>query len=90
MTEVTRAEYCAVACAELFADAGEIFASPMATLPLIGARLAKLTTEPDLIITDGEALILAEAPAIAPARRSRATSPSPRCSTWSPPAVATW
>lgn len=64
MTEVTRAEYCAVACAELFADAGEIFASPMATLPLIGARLAKLTTEPDLIITDGEALILAEAPAI--------------------------
>jgi len=64
MTEVTRAEYCAVACAELFTDAGEIFASPMATLPLIGARLAKLTTEPDLIITDGEALILAEAPAI--------------------------
>ncbi|MFC4603689.1 CoA-transferase subunit beta [Rhodococcus kronopolitis] len=64
MTEVTRAEYCAIACAELFADAGEIFASPMATLPLIGARLAKLTTEPDLIITDGEALILAEAPAI--------------------------
>lgn len=64
MTEVTRAEYCAVACAELFADAGEIFASPMATLPLIGARLAKLTTEPDLIITDGEALILADAPAI--------------------------
>ncbi|PTR28961.1 acyl CoA:acetate/3-ketoacid CoA transferase beta subunit [Rhodococcus sp. OK519] len=64
MTEVTRAEYCAIACAELFADAGEIFASPMATLPLIGARLAKLTTEPDLIITDGEAMILAEAPAI--------------------------
>lgn len=64
MTEVTRAEYCAIACAELFADAGEIFASPMATLPLIGARLAKLTTEPDLIITDGEALILADAPAI--------------------------
>ena len=24
----TRAEYCAVACAEIFAGAGEIFASP--------------------------------------------------------------
>lgn len=64
MTEVTRAEYCAIACADMFADSGEIFASPMATLPLIGARLAKLTTEPDLLITDGEALILADAPAI--------------------------
>ncbi|MGW0045234.1 CoA-transferase subunit beta [Rhodococcus sp. NPDC003348] len=64
MTEVTRAEYCAIACADLFADAGEIFASPMSTMSLIGARLAKLTSEPDLIITDGEALILAEAPAI--------------------------
>ncbi|MFD4293459.1 CoA-transferase subunit beta [Rhodococcus sp. NPDC058505] len=64
MTEVTRAEYCAVACADLFADAGEIFASPMSTMSLIGARLAKLTSEPDLIITDGEALIFADAPAI--------------------------
>ncbi|CRK50312.1 putative enzyme [Rhodococcus sp. RD6.2] len=64
MTEVTRAEYCAIACADLFADAGEIFASPMSTMSLIGARLAKLTSEPDLIITDGEALIFAEAPAI--------------------------
>ena len=25
---ITRAEYCAVACAEIFAGAGEIFASP--------------------------------------------------------------
>ena len=64
MTEVTRAEYCAIACADMFAGDGEIFASPMATLPMIGARLARLTTEPDLIITDGEALILAEVPAI--------------------------
>ena len=63
-TEVTRAEYCAIACADMFAGSGEIFASPMATLPLIGARLAKLTSEPDLLITDGEALILAEAPAL--------------------------
>ena len=64
ITEVTRAEYCAIACAEIFSGAGEIMASPMVTLPLIGARLARLTTEPDLLITDGEALILADTPAV--------------------------
>ncbi|KAF0964633.1 cholesterol ring-cleaving hydrolase subunit IpdB [Rhodococcus sp. T7] len=63
-TAVTRAEYCAIACAEIFSGAGEIMASPMATLPLIGARLARLTTEPDLLITDGEALIFADTPAV--------------------------
>ncbi|MFT4085631.1 MAG: CoA-transferase [Gordonia sp. (in: high G+C Gram-positive bacteria)] len=63
-TDITRAEYCVVACAEIFCGAGEIMASPMAPIPLIGARLARLTTEPDLLITDGEALILAGAPAI--------------------------
>ena len=60
--DVTRAEYCVIACAEIFTGAGETMASPMATTPLIGARLARLTTEPDLLITDGEALILAEVP----------------------------
>ncbi len=68
MTETTatatRAEYCVAACAEIFAGAGEIMASPMAPVPLLGARLARLTTEPDLLITDGEALILADTPAI--------------------------
>ncbi|MFZ2238443.1 MAG: CoA-transferase [Gordonia amarae] len=63
-TEVTRAEICVVACAEIFSGAGEIMASPMAPMALLGARLARLTTEPDLLITDGEALILADTPAI--------------------------
>jgi acyl CoA:acetate/3-ketoacid CoA transferase beta subunit len=62
--EITRAEVCAIACAELFTGAGEIMASPMATLPSIGARLARLTTEPDLLISDGEALLLAGTPAL--------------------------
>lgn len=62
--EITRAEVCAIACAELFTGAGEIMASPMATLPSIGARLARLTTEPDLLISDGEALLLAGTPAV--------------------------
>ncbi|WP_409427420.1 cholesterol ring-cleaving hydrolase subunit IpdB [Mycobacterium sp. SMC-11] len=60
----TRAEICAVACAELFRDAGEIMASPMATVPSVGARLARLTFAPDLVLTDGEARILADTPAI--------------------------
>ncbi|MBJ8340316.1 CoA-transferase [Antrihabitans sp. YC3-6] len=62
--QITRAEVCAIACAELFTGAGEIMASPMATLPSIGARLARLTTEPDLLISDGEALLLAATPAL--------------------------
>ena len=59
-----RAEICVVACAEIFSGAGEIMASPMAPMALLGARLARLTSEPDLLITDGEALILADTPAI--------------------------
>jgi acyl CoA:acetate/3-ketoacid CoA transferase beta subunit len=58
----SRAEVCAVACADLFADDGEILASPMGTMPLIGARLARLTSNPDLLISDGEAYLLAETP----------------------------
>lgn len=62
MSTATRAEICAVACADLFADDGEILASPMGTMPLIGARLARLTSNPDLLISDGEAYLLAETP----------------------------
>ncbi|MET8800906.1 CoA-transferase [Nocardia sp. NPDC004568] len=59
---ITRAEVCAVACAEIFRGAGEIFASPMSPMAQLGARLAKLTFEPDLLISDGEAFFLAETP----------------------------
>lgn len=60
----TRAEICAVACAELFRDAGEIMASPMTTVVQIGARLARLTFSPDIVLTDGEARIMADTPAM--------------------------
>ena len=60
----TRADVCAVACADLFKDDGEILASPMGTMPLLGARLARLTGNPDLLISDGEAYLLAETPAL--------------------------
>jgi acyl CoA:acetate/3-ketoacid CoA transferase beta subunit len=58
----TRAEVCAVACSDLFAEDGEILASPMGTMPLLGARLARLTSNPDLLISDGEAYLLADTP----------------------------
>ncbi|MFE9672740.1 CoA-transferase subunit beta [Streptomyces sp. NPDC006259] len=58
MTEVTRAEYCVIACAEAWRDAGEILASPMGVIPAIGARLARRTFAPDLLLTDGEAFLV--------------------------------
>lgn len=64
MIQVSRAEVCAVACAELFRNAGEIMVSPMTTMVSIGARLARLTFAPDILLTDGEARLLADTPAI--------------------------
>jgi acyl CoA:acetate/3-ketoacid CoA transferase beta subunit len=54
----TRAEYCVIACAEAWRDAGEILASPMGVIPSVGARLARLSFSPDLLLTDGEALLV--------------------------------
>ncbi len=56
---VTRAEVCAIACAEAFRGDGEILASPMALVPSLGARLARETFEPDLLLSDGEASFVA-------------------------------
>ncbi|MEU5194756.1 CoA-transferase [Streptomyces scabiei] len=55
---VTRAEYCVIACAETWRGAGEILASPMGLVPSLGARLARWTFSPDLLLTDGEALLV--------------------------------
>jgi acyl CoA:acetate/3-ketoacid CoA transferase beta subunit len=55
----TRAEVCAVACAEVWRGDGEILASPMALVPSLGARLARETFEPDLLLSDGEASYVA-------------------------------
>ena len=62
MNDATRAEVCAAAVADCFADDGEIFGSPMGTMPMLGVRLAKLTTNPDLLISDGESLFLGGVP----------------------------
>jgi acyl CoA:acetate/3-ketoacid CoA transferase beta subunit len=59
MSGPTRAEVCAVAIAEAFRGDGEVLVSPIGTLPQIGARLAKQSFAPDLLMTDGVAPLLA-------------------------------
>ena len=60
MSEFVRAEVCAVAVAEAFRGDGEILASCFGTVPAVGARLAKSTFEPDLMLTDGIASAVAD------------------------------
>ncbi len=58
-TDVTRAEICVVACAEAWRGDGAMLASPMGVIPGLGAALAQLTFAPDLLLSDGEAYLLA-------------------------------
>lgn len=53
------ADVIAVACAEAWRGDGEIFASGMGVMPMLGARLARATFEPDLLVSDGEAFFVA-------------------------------
>lgn len=48
-----------VACAEAWRDDGAILASPMGLIPTLGAWLAQLTFALDLLLSDGEAYLLA-------------------------------
>ena len=57
--DATLAEYCVVACAEAFRGDGEVLASAFGFIPTIGARLARATFEPDLLLSDGEAYLIA-------------------------------
>ena len=57
--EPSRAEVCVVSCAEAWRGDGAILASPMGLIPTLGAKLAQLTFAPGLLITDGEATLLA-------------------------------
>lgn len=58
MTAYRHADVVVAACAEAFRGDGEIFASGMGTIPMLGARLARATFEPDLLISDGEAFFV--------------------------------
>ena len=64
MSGPTRAEICAVAVAEAFRGDGEILASAFGAVPSIGARLARLTFAPDLLLTDGIAYLRADVPPV--------------------------
>jgi acyl CoA:acetate/3-ketoacid CoA transferase beta subunit len=55
---MSRAETCVVACAEAWRGDGAVLASFAGLIPQLGARLAQLTFEPGLLVTDGEATLL--------------------------------
>lgn len=59
---VTRAEVCVAACADAFRDSGEVLAHAVGIIPTIGARLAKLTGNPGLVLSDGEAFFMSTPP----------------------------
>jgi acyl CoA:acetate/3-ketoacid CoA transferase beta subunit len=59
VSEITRGDVCAAACADVWRTDGEIVVSPMGTTPSVGARLARATFAPDLMFSDGEALLMA-------------------------------
>jgi acyl CoA:acetate/3-ketoacid CoA transferase beta subunit len=79
MSEFTRAEQCAVAIAECFRGDGEILVSAIGNLPMLGARLAKLTFEPDILMTDGVASIVTTCQPI-----GGAPGPEPIVESWMP------
>lgn len=58
MNDCTLADVCAVACAEAFRGDGEILASPIGFVPTLGARLARATFAPELLLTDGAARLV--------------------------------
>ncbi len=62
MSQASRAEICAVAISELFRGDGEVLASCFGTVAALGARLARLGFEPDLLMTDGIACLRDDVP----------------------------
>ena len=79
MSDATRAEVCAAAVADAFRDDGEIFASPMGLMPMLGVRLAKLTSNPDLRdLRRRVALPRRGAAAVRQGRRGRGLDPVPQ------------
>jgi acyl CoA:acetate/3-ketoacid CoA transferase beta subunit len=57
-SEPARADVCVLACARAWHGDSAILASPMGLIPTLGARLARATFAPDLLLTDGEAHLL--------------------------------
>ena len=59
MSDATRDEICVVACAEAWRGDGPVLASAFGVIPTLGVRLARATFEPSLLVSDGEATLVA-------------------------------
>jgi acyl CoA:acetate/3-ketoacid CoA transferase beta subunit len=57
--EATLDEVCCVALADGFRGDGEILCNPIGVVPIVGGRLARATFEPDLMMTDTVAALVA-------------------------------
>lgn len=66
MMSATLAELCIAACAEAFRGNGEVIATGVGPVPRLAASLAKLTFEPALMMTDGEAYLVEQPVPIGP------------------------
>lgn len=60
----TRAEVAATACSDVFRGAGAVLASSFGIIPTIGTRLARLTHSPEMLLSDGDATLFADTPAV--------------------------
>jgi acyl CoA:acetate/3-ketoacid CoA transferase beta subunit len=77
--DATIAEICIAACADTYRDSGEVLAHAVGIIPSLGARLAKLTSAPDLVLSDGEAFFLS-----GPPQPGDADAPKPVIEGWAP------
>ncbi|MEV0588209.1 CoA-transferase [Nonomuraea sp. NPDC050310] len=60
---MSRADVCVLACAEAFRGDGEILAAGIGgAITVLGARLARLTFEPELLTHDGTCLLTGDVP----------------------------
>lgn len=66
MSGCTLAELCICCAAEAFRGDGEVLATSIGLVPRLGAGLAKLSFEPGLMITDGEAYLVSEPVPVGP------------------------
>jgi acyl CoA:acetate/3-ketoacid CoA transferase beta subunit len=58
-TDATLDEICVAALADAFVGDGELLCNPIGVVPICGGRLARETTEPDLMMTDTVAALIA-------------------------------
>jgi len=91
-SDATLDEICVTAIAEAFRGDGEILCNPIGNVPVCGGRLARATFEPDLMMTDTIAYLVANTIPVGepnPEKIIGATSRSARSSTRCGTVVAT-